>query len=508
MSLAFYVAPAAITPASMRDSMSAACRRQVKLMLLILALAAPAFAGGASALRLAFPVAVAGIALWLLVRHPFGRFLSFVLWLFVLTPFVRRIVDFQAGWQEVNVLMVAPYAAASLCLGSLVALIVPGRLQPGAPGGNRPGPSAGLRGGGLFLAVVLAVTYGLILALLHDHIANGMFDALRWAVPPALGVAIVLNRADHPALRTEVEAFMLVATPAAALYGLYQFVQIPPWDANWMNNVDMNTIGSPLPYQVRIFGTLNSPGPYAFFLSIGIVLLLCSRHRLRWLGITTGTLALLLSFVRTSWLGLALCLAFMALTAPRAVRASMLGLIGAAILIPPLLMLDPDIGETITGRFESFGSLGKDESASARLFQYRTFVDALDRDPLGQGLALHGATASQVSVRSYEVIDGGFIEILASLGLVGGLVYLFSVTGLVLIPQIQPNGRTGDMLDIGYRAFSVAGLFTLLSGTCTVGEGGIFFWLAVAMPIAALPSPATAPRTSAPGAAPGAAPTT
>ncbi|MEM5591073.1 hypothetical protein AAHH67_03935 [Niallia circulans] len=56
-----------------------------------------------------------------------------------------------------------------------------------------------------------------------------------------------------------------------SIYGWIQYFYLPEWDKLWMENVEMNSIGIAEPMNFRIFSTVNSPGPFALFLSIAIV---------------------------------------------------------------------------------------------------------------------------------------------------------------------------------------------------------------------------------------------
>ena len=74
------------------------------------------------------------------------------------------------------------------------------------------------------------------------------------------GVHLALSWRQYVELSAAMRSTFAVALPPLALYGVYQFVRIPAWDAAWMINADLKSIGSPMPYLVRVFGTLNTPG--------------------------------------------------------------------------------------------------------------------------------------------------------------------------------------------------------------------------------------------------------
>ena len=67
-------------------------------------------------LRLLYPGGALVLGIVLYSRHPI-LYVGFTWWLWFLTAWVRRVVDFQSGWQEPSVILLAPY----LC--SLVAIL-------------------------------------------------------------------------------------------------------------------------------------------------------------------------------------------------------------------------------------------------------------------------------------------------------------------------------------------------------------------------------------------------
>ena len=75
--------------------------------------------GAGSVVRPLFtPVAIVlAVALFTISRT---QYVTFVIWLFFLTPFVRRVVDYQLGYQETSLVVLAPILAASVSLYLLV----------------------------------------------------------------------------------------------------------------------------------------------------------------------------------------------------------------------------------------------------------------------------------------------------------------------------------------------------------------------------------------------------
>lgn len=454
----------AVGPAQAAEPGREALRNQFLSLGLILVLASPAFIGvGSSALRLLFPAAAFGIALVMVLSDRTALYASFTLWLFALTPWIRRLVDLDAGYASVNLLMLAPYAAAAISLVALPALLRPG---------------GGIPGRGAALLLFGAVGYGMLLAIVNGRLASGIFDAMRWGFPPAFCVFLLVSRVPLAELKANLESFFGLMLIVTALYGFYQFVAAPAWDGYWMIQSEMNSIGSPEPFKVRVFSTLNSPGSYSFFLLVGLLVMLGARSRLWAPALGLGIAAFALTMVRSSWLAFALGTAVIAVTGPGRARPRVLAIIGAVILATPFALTDPQFGPLLEERLTSLTRLAGDTSAFERANGYNFLAAELDDRPFGAGLAVNGTYASYADGGRSRVIDGGPIEIFLALGVIGGTIYFLAL--LWFLATAVPTGLTVAGLG-GYLAALAALTLLLTSGTTTVGEAGILFWTMIAI---------------------------
>jgi len=75
-----------------------------------IALALAARLGGV--LQYLFPIATVVTAM-VIERRSLPGYLSFVVWLWMLTPLVRRVADLQSGWHEPSLILLAPYGASA-----------------------------------------------------------------------------------------------------------------------------------------------------------------------------------------------------------------------------------------------------------------------------------------------------------------------------------------------------------------------------------------------------------
>jgi O-antigen ligase len=70
------------------------------------------------------------------------------------------------------------------------------------------------------------------------------------------------------------------------------------------------SIGQPVPYGVRVFGTMNAPAAFATFTATGLFLIGFSRRPWPALLAMPAALSLLLSLYRTAWISLAVSILF------------------------------------------------------------------------------------------------------------------------------------------------------------------------------------------------------
>jgi hypothetical protein len=453
------------------EPIAPALLRQVLTLTAVVVMAAPAVTPAAGLERLIFPACAALAAGWLRLRGRLSAYVTFCLWLFLLTPCVRRLADAHAGYVQGNTLMLAPYVALAWA-----ALDLPRFLL--VRGGRAQWPMA---------VVFCAILYGFLLALGQGRVFPAVLDLLRWATPPLLVCCIVLRAGADPAawraLSRELSALALVALPLLSLYGLYQFATAPIWDALWMLNTDMKSIGFPLPFQIRVFGTMNSPASLAYYLEALILITLTLRSPIRWLNLAVGLMALATTLVRSAWLGLAVGLIVLMIRAPLRVRASLMAVLACAALASPLALSDPHLQKVVSDRFSTLTEIGQDKSYSERKAAYDDALRELSAKPLGEGLGIANVAANYSG--NERVIDGGPIEVLLSLGAPVGLLYLAATVALMIVAILRPVLGVDNEIASSFIAIAIVQALAFSSVTSLVGEIGVLFWISTAMMLAA-----------------------
>lgn len=423
--------------------------------------------------RPVFPAAAAVIAALLLHTNRRADYVTFVLWLFMLTPFLRRVVDLHAGWAQVNLLMLAPYAAGIMCAWPVAKTLY----------------TRGFAYSLLFGVVFAAVIYGVIVATFDDRWMSGSFDALRWLVPPIFGLFVAMDAERQPEYRATVVRAMLIALIVLSIYGVYQFIVAPPWDTFWMRESKLLSIGFPQPFQIRVFGTMNSPASLAVFLMAGLLWAIPARSAIRPVAIGAGLIGLLLTLVRTSWLGLVVGVAYLVVFGASA-RARLS--IAIAIFCLPLVVLVieqiPTGADIINTRIASLSTVSNDTSALDRSSEYvQFFENMLPQAPFGAGFGATGSYQAYLTANTATVLlDGAIMEIGVPLGVFAGGAYLLAIlaaAGIACWNSIRSGGNFLSSCGAIVASLSLS----LIAGNIAVGEAGIIFWLAVCFCLAPVP---------------------
>jgi hypothetical protein len=420
--------------------------------------------------RLLYPatsIAVGGYLYY--KRSPW--YVGFCVWLFCATPLVRRLADEQAGWDPSNPILLAPYLSCAFAGISAITF----RMRSTAP--IAP-----------FVIMLGCVGYGLILAMCNGRVASGAVDAMKWSVGPLFAVHL-LAQADERWInhRAAVISFV-IAGPAMAVYGVAQYINPPPWDADWMINVaslGLNSIGHPAPFEVRVFSTMNSPGSFGSALATAILIGLHQRRFLIFIPVVmVMVLGMLLSQYRAIWAGTLIGIICLFLSGASTAKLRVLLAAGALILMGASASVMPEISRPIAERLQTLNQLDADASGEDRLHQYERFLGQPHNDlVLGEGLALDGASR-RLDHGHTVIIDSGIIVIFSAFGVFSGTVFffgLFAAIGLTFTSSARSCPETPL-----YRAIIIATFCQLPFGAVNVGESGFGAWLFLGLTAAAV----------------------
>jgi hypothetical protein len=420
---------------------------------------------GANIAYLVMAIVTGGV---LISRSPV-MYSSFSLWLWFVSPFVRRVLDYHHGWNPTNPVLLAPPIVAALSILTLLrnARELRGRLF--AP----------------YLLILGALGYGYAVGLINAGLIPATYALLTWIAPLMFGVHLALSWRHYPALNVAIRKTFAFALPILATYGIYQFVRAPAWDVAWMINADLKSLGSPLPFLMRVFGTLNTPGPFAGFLLAGMLMLLAGTGYVRFPGIAVAFVALLLARTRAVWGAFLIGLVIHQLSQP-VVRLPrrLIALAVVSILAVPLTQI-PAFRSTIVSRMSTLTSISSDNSFVKRVAFSQENAGEIVQTAEGNGLGTTGGAIKlervQVGVRS---LDNGFLELFYVFGWSGGTMFLMGVAAL-LYQSLRFAEAKRDTFASAVRAIAVSLVAILPIGDVFTGSTGTLLWSMTGLGIAA-----------------------
>jgi hypothetical protein len=394
-------------------------------------------------------------------------YVQFVWSLWALAPLVRRLVDYQAGWNPTSGVLLAPTVVASLAIVGALHHLPKLRRRSLLP----------------FAIAACGVALGYSMGVMRAGLALATYNMLQWMAPIALGVHAAMHAERLSNYRSGLDRAVLLGMCIVGLYGIAQFTHPMPWDGLWMLNSGMTSIGRPAPFQVRIFSTLNSPGPLGQILSVSLLIALGSKSALRLPAMAIGAMCLALTFVRSAWLGLLIGLAVFVMLAPvrtwirtSAVVALAIGLLVVSLSLLPTSMTAEGT-ELVSRRVSSLFNLAADQSYSARSGLLQLYLTEITNLPLGLGL---GAAAVGVRIGGQSdltsAFDNGLLEAVFNLGWLGSALF-YGGLAMALIPAFARRRAEGNP---AARAISCAVVVCLLteaaSGNVFSGVTGVALW--------------------------------
>ncbi len=414
----------------------------------------------AAVVELLYPLVATLAAALLLWRRP-ALYLGFTWWVWFLTPEVRRLVDYRIGYTEASLVMLAPFLVSGVALFAVFSRLSylprPYRLPLG------------------FVATGLLYAYSV--GVLYNGPVTATFDLLTWGVPVIVG-AYVLTHTHHAAAFREVTRRVFVwGLLIMGLYAAVQYFYLPAWDGYWMDNAGLGSIGVSEPQEVRVFSTLNSPGPYAAVMMAGLLLVFTGRGFVTALGAGAGFLGFALAAVRATWAGWLVGFIVVAASLPLRLRARLLGTLFLLVLVAaPLFTVGP-VAELLSQRLQSFTDLGSDVSFNERLELYSSLPEFTAGNPLGRGLGSTGVASSlSAGKATLQNLDSGVIAVLYSFGVLGTLYFVGGAAAL-LGAALRGGLRSRNVTDAAYIGITVAAISQLAFGNAWGGVSGMILWV-------------------------------
>jgi O-Antigen ligase len=418
-------------------------------------------AGLGHIVELAFPALALLLGAALYFQHP-TLYLGFTWWLWFLTAEVRRLVDYQIGWNDVSPIMLAPFLVSGVAALTLLRRL-PQLMQP------RLFP---------FALILTALSYSYSVGLVRAGPAAATYGLLTWVVPVVFGFHVAVLWQQYPLYRDAMQRVFLWGVLAMGIYGIVQFFVLPAWDAYWMRASPINSVGGPHPFQVRVWSTMNSPQPFALAMMAGLLFAFAAKGPFRFIAGGPGYVSLLLSLARTAWLGWVIGVIVLMVRA-RGVQRMRLLAVGmlVCLLSLPLLLLEP-VADRVAGRFATMQQIEGDDSLRARLALYSDFFLTASNNVVGEGIgSANRATklAEGDDFAEFRTIDSGILEAMFVLGWPGTLLYVAGL-GWLLSDALSGRAPRQDLAVQAASAVVLAILAMTVSYNTLINVGGMVFW--------------------------------
>ncbi len=385
-------------------------------------------------------------------------YLGFTWWLWFLSQFVSRFIDYQLGAMKTDFIPLTPYLVGGLTV--LTVLRYRARLLD--------------RDYFPFVLVLAGIAYSYAIGIVNNGLVTATSGLLKWMVPVFFGLHIALHWRDYPAMRQGLQRTFLWGVVVMGLYAVLQFYALPEWDRFWMINAewDLSSTGRPRPLMVRIYSTMSDFGTFATVMMAGVLVLFSLSVRKHLLAAVPGYAGFLLTVVRSAWGGWVMAIMMMALWIKGRMRRRLFGalLLGALILAP--LASTPEIANRLSNRFGSFQNLEDDRSMEVRIQIYRNNSLRALTSPLGEGIGIADVNW-----------DSGLLMIAYRLGWPGLLVF---AVGLLMLLRLLWRSRI--QIDDPFASICVAIAFAILAllafNNQMVGVRGATFWCFAGLAVA------------------------
>ncbi len=431
----------------------------IAILALVLFSALCIIAGAGSILRIAFPVGCFAVGVFLFFRYP-NLYIGFTWWIWLLTPLVARLVDYRNGsWDEQRLIVLAPYLVTLVTFVTFFKHFPRSYHQGGLP----------------FILAFTGVFYGVLIGLIKSTpiaVARSLVD---WLTPILFGFHLFMNWRSYPSYRQNIQRTFLWGVLVTGVYGVVQYLVAPEWDRFWLINSGMtSSAGSPEPLGIRVWSTMNAPGPFATIMMAGLLLLFTSKVALRIPTAMVGYLAFLLSLVRSAWAGWFVgFLTLMTSLKPRLQMRLVITIMVMVVCVFPLTTIEP-FSEVINSRFQTFSNLKEDGSFNARASIYEKGISSAFSNVLGNGIGNTFRVRGNSKLQPVT-IDSGILDIFMTLGWFGAIPYLSGML-LLIFSLFQYSEIRVEPFMGAARAISFSVFVTLPGGSSMLAASGMVLW--------------------------------
>lgn len=392
----------------------------------------------------------------------------------LLLPFLgllRRVTSGADAYTAQDPLIILPVL---LCLPAVIRILTPGRF-------DTP-PVRWL------LALCLWLGLSGMVALAAGWGATAIFGTAVAVVPVGVGLQIARGRL------VGVPPVVLGSLPwvgaALVAYGFVQRIAPPRWDVAWLTSREIASIGLPSPGDFRVFGTSESPGVFALFVGLSLVVtigrvLASSRLSPPVKLVVVASVSCLavvvlsLAAVRGVLLSLPI-VALLALALARRLTVGSVVVVSVATAVTfaavPALLFQ---SAAARARFDIW-QIGQDQSFVARWELLSAFaVGPAAGAALGSGPGTRGLGTTLTGDREFATIDNGYLSRLLETGYLGLL--LFVVVTAVCLRAVAKRWQRRGVRHEEIVWVCIVALFLLveLTGPIISSTAGLFYWVAL-----------------------------
>jgi len=410
-----------------------------------------------------FPLGALAVGIFLYRRTPV-LYVGFTWWIWFLGSLIRRIIDYQSGYFTFGPWILTPMLVASISFATVIQHLP--RMR---------------RGGGVpYILCFGSIVYGLLVELIYNSFSQKTpIYIMGWMAPIVFGFHLFVNWQRYPYYRDVLQSSFRWGVLVMGVYGLVQYLAPPAWEVLYLS-VSPLSFGRPEPFEIRVFSSLDGPPLFATVLMTGLLLLLSDNNFMRFPISALGYLILLLTTVRSAWLGwLAGFIVFLPTLKLKLQVRILLGLLIGILLVLPLTTMEP-FSSAISTRLESFSNTDSDYSLNERQTAYQTFLGQALLEVTGRGIGENSIPAGDVFVGS----DSTILTMLFSLGWLGTIPYVIGVL-LLFLRTLFGTGKYSDAFASVSRAAAIGTLVQVGVNPILQNSMGMVLWTFLSISAAA-----------------------
>jgi hypothetical protein len=416
------------------------------------------FIGPSKFLNQLFPLGATIVAIFLYSKSPI-LYNGFSWWMWFLTALVRRLVDVRSGFTDPSPILLAPYLVSLI---SIMSIIQSMRLN--IKKGDWP-----------FIISFFGVLYGATIGAFNKPYVTVFIGTLNWICPICFGFYIYKNWKLYPEYKRNTQKVFTLGILCMGIYGIFQYFSLPAWDLLWLKETGLESsagvIDEVTGSGMRIWSTMPSAEPFAAIMAGGLLMLANQESPLAMSSSVVGYLSLLLTLVRSAWVGwlAGLLNLIIALSSKQKIRLFMIITCLALALVP--ITLTGQFSEKITSRISTLSDVENDGSAQIRKTAFNSSITTALSNPIGNGIE-KGA------------MDNALLSILFYLGWVGAVPYAL---GLILVSfrLFNIRDKKEDSFIVICQGVVISALVRLPVNGANTGVGGVMLWMFLALGIAA-----------------------